>query len=142
LCRSPDSAQCSVLQDPEKLGLNCRTHFGDLIQKHRALMGHFETADPPIERTGEGAFLVSKDLAFEEGFRDRGAVDRNKGAWVTRREGVKALRDQLFPCAAFSQYQDGCRRRSDELDQAIHLLHRLALSDELAEPPRVFQPLP
>src|SRR6185436_17374675 len=74
LRRPADTSQRSILKDSQKLGLNGRAHLGDLVQKHRALMCHLETADSSIEGTGERALLVTKNFALEQGFGNCGAV--------------------------------------------------------------------
>ena len=46
---------------------------------------------------GEGAALVTKQLAFEQGIRDGGAVHRHKGTFGARRVVVDGSRYQLLP---------------------------------------------
>jgi hypothetical protein len=75
-------------------------------------------------RVREGAFLVSKELAFEQGFGERGAVDGKKGLLVPRTVFVNLARHQFLARAALTQDQHGVRRRRDLQDHPHHRLAR------------------
>ena len=61
LC-SPDSLELSLLQDSQERDLCVGRKFTHFIEKDRAAMSLFEAAEPPLRRSGEGAFLVAKQL--------------------------------------------------------------------------------
>ena len=85
-----------LLQDAQQLDLRHRHHLGDLVEEQRAAIGELETAGAPIGGAGERAALVPEDLALEQRFRDRRAVDRDKRRVGARAELMDGLRDQLL----------------------------------------------
>src|SRR6187551_704458 len=68
-------AVLTFLQHAEQLGLKIRRHFADLVEEERSTFGHLEQADFVGVGAGERALLVAKELAFDQLFRDRRAVD-------------------------------------------------------------------
>ena len=65
--QSSDSAQpfkLAILQYTQEFGLQFGRHFSDFIQKQRALVRQFDTPDFLVDRPGECALFVSKELAF------------------------------------------------------------------------------
>src|SRR5262249_35761723 len=98
--------------------------------------GELEAAHPALERAGEGALLVAEDLALEERLGDRRAVDGHEGPRAPRRALVDGPRGELLAGAALAQEEHGSRRWRGEVDEAIDLLHGLALADEPAMSPQ------
>src|SRR5262247_1526515 len=73
-----DGIELALFQSPEKLRLNARGHFPDLIQKKRSFMGLRKETFGAANGSGKGSFFVSEEFAFKQGFRDRRAIDGDK----------------------------------------------------------------
>src|SRR5262249_23191396 len=73
--RPADALELALLEHAQELDLNVHRHLPDLIQEDRASLGQFESPDPPLDRSGERAFLMAEQLAFDQPTRQRGAVD-------------------------------------------------------------------
>ena len=60
-----------------------------------------------VGRPGERSAYVAEQLALEQRFRDRGAIDDDE--WFSRAHapGVNRARREFLPCAVFSEEQDG-----------------------------------
>ena len=61
-----DPLEGVALEDPQKLRLDRRAHFADLVEKQRALMGCFELASLAVGGAGEGSLLVAEEFALQE----------------------------------------------------------------------------
>ncbi len=72
-------------------------------------IGEFEDAAFLGARVGEGALLVTEELAFQQGFRDGGAVDGDEGFGLAQALVVQGLGDQILtgPVLAFEQNGGG-----------------------------------
>ncbi len=82
----------------------------DLVQKHRPAVRLFEPAAPRRHGAGEGALLVTEELALQELPWDGGAVDRHEGPALAPAVLVDGPGDQLLPGAALPAEQDGADR--------------------------------
>jgi len=74
-----------TFQDPQQFGLSFQAQFTDLIEKKRALIGLLKQTVVIVIGTGEGSLFVTKQLAFQQVTRNRGAVDGQHGAIGSRR---------------------------------------------------------
>ena len=115
--------QLAVFQHAQQLGLGADGHFADFVQQQRAALGQFEAADAALQRAGECALLVAEDFAFDQRFRNGGAVDGDERLALARAELVDGARHQLLAGAAFAgdQHRGGAGRH--HLDQVEDLLH-------------------
>jgi hypothetical protein len=66
--------------------------LADLVEEQGAAIRGFEPAVAGCGRAREGALLVAEQLALEDRFGDRGAVDRDERALRTRRVLVHGAR--------------------------------------------------
>ena len=71
-------------------------HIPDLIEEQGAALGLFELALPLFDSTGEGAFLVAEQLAFDQFGRNGRTVHFDEGCVVAGTQFVKLARDELF----------------------------------------------
>jgi hypothetical protein len=78
-------------------------HIPNLVQKHRAAVGHFKFALLQAIRSGEGATFMPEELVFEQGFRQRHAIDDHQGHGLARTPQVNRPGEQFFPGPAFTQ---------------------------------------
>ncbi len=127
------AAKLAVFQHAQQLGLGGNRHLADFVEQQRAAFGQFEAADAALERAGECALFVTEDFAFDQRFRNRGAIDGDERLRLARAERVNGARDQFFSGAAFSRDQYRCRAGRDHLDEAEDLLHALRWADQRAE---------
>ena len=83
-------------------------NIADLVEEERAAVRQLESADPLGDRTGEGALLVSEELAFQQAGGNRGAIQLDK------RTAAAALRRyrQLPSHSLLSSIVDDVRRFS------------------------------
>jgi len=59
------------LQHAQQFGLQGPWAFQSLVEEDRCRRRQFELADACLDRAGEGAFLIAKQLAFQDLGRDR-----------------------------------------------------------------------
>ena len=121
--RAADARERAVLQKPQQLGLQRPAHVGDLVQENRAAVGLLHAPGLLLERAGERAFLVAEQFAFEQRFRDRGAVDADVWRPAPLAQAVQRAGDQFLAGAAFAQNQRARVRGRDGLDQLPQLAH-------------------
>ena len=76
--RTADALQLALLQDPQQLALERVRKLADFVEEHRSSLGELEPAFLLCHGTSKRAALVAKQLAFEKGFGEGGAVDRHK----------------------------------------------------------------
>ncbi len=75
------------LQDAKQLDLKAQAGLGYFVQENRAAIGCLKQAAAAGIRAGERAFLMSEQLAFQNGLGEGAAVDGGKnhlGAWAVR----------------------------------------------------------
>src|SRR5207244_7706809 len=133
LFAAADATERVVLQDPQELGLHRNLHLGDLVEEEGAPVGELEAAEPPLDRSREGAALVSEDLALDERLGNGGAVDGDERALAAVGALVDRPRDQLLAGAALAVDEDRGAAGGGQLDPPIRLLHVLRLAGELSE---------
>jgi hypothetical protein len=95
--QSADTAhafELTLLQNAQQFGLEVRRELADFVQKDGAAFGRFELALFLCDGAGERALFVAEELAFEQGFAERGAVDGDE-----RFAGAGALPIQRAPPA-------------------------------------------
>src|SRR4051794_11781399 len=75
-----ETLELPLLEDAEELRLEFERHFADFVEEDGAAIGELEAADALRDGAGEGAALVSEELAFEQSRRDGGAVELDEGS--------------------------------------------------------------
>src|SRR4029450_10498183 len=78
-----------LLQYAKQLGLQLQRDVADLVQEDRPPVPHLEAPDALGDRAGEGALLVSEELAFQQAGRNRGAIQLDERAAATAAQGVE-----------------------------------------------------
>jgi hypothetical protein len=71
------------------------------------MIGQLEPAGLLRERPGEGALLTAEQLAFDQGVRNRSAIDLHHRARVPGAQLVHVRRDQLLAAPGFAEQQHG-----------------------------------
>jgi hypothetical protein len=72
-----EAADHPALERAQELGLEVEGQLADLVEQHGAAGGGLEQADAGLDRAGEGAALVTEQLA-RSGCRHRGAVEHHQ----------------------------------------------------------------
>src|SRR6478735_6952020 len=112
LLPSADALDHALLQEAQQLRLQRRRQVADLVEEQRPAIRGLDLAERLLRGAGERALLVSEELAFEQRFRNRRAVDRDEALGAPRRQVVQRAREQLLarPRFAEDQYRGRCRR--------------------------------
>ncbi len=71
--------ETAVLQDAQQLDLHGGGNITHLVQKQGPAFGHLESSLALADGGGEGALFMSEQLAFQQVFRQGGAVDGHQG---------------------------------------------------------------
>ena len=74
-------------------------------RKMRAGVGRFEAAGAVVDGAGERAADVAEELAFEQAFAQRAAVDADERAVAALAEVVDGVGDELLAGAGFAEEQ-------------------------------------
>jgi hypothetical protein len=74
-----DAFKFPLLQHAQERHLRLNREVADLVQEDGAAMGRFKAPQPPLQRPGEGAFLVPEQFGGEERRRNGRAVHPDKG---------------------------------------------------------------
>src|SRR5262245_59685425 len=77
-----------LLQYAQELHLRGRRHLAELVEEQSAAIRELEAALAAIGRAGERAFFVAEDLALQQRFGNRRAVDRDE---LERRAGAELM---------------------------------------------------
>src|SRR5258707_5759729 len=94
-----------VLKHSEELRLDLKWYLSNFIKKQGSLVGEFQTANLLTDCACERAFLVAKQLAFEESRRYRGTVQLDEIAVVASAQPMDSPRNQLLTGAGLPQNQ-------------------------------------
>src|SRR6266478_5029403 len=108
--RTSQSLELPLLQHAEQFGLQFKRNFSYFVQENRATIGHLETADALRDRSRECAFLVSKQLAFQQTCRNCRAVQLDERLRAAGAQIMNGPRNQFFSRARLSINQH-CRIR-------------------------------
>ena len=121
--RRAHALQFAGFEHAQQLGLLAQRDVGDFVEKERAAVGQFETADAVGARVGECAFHVAEDLALEGAFGQAAGVDGHQRHARARRSGVQQLGDDLLAGAVLAGDEHVGVRGPDLRDQFEHRLH-------------------
>src|SRR5208282_4410692 len=78
-----------LLQHTQQVGLGLERDVADLVEKNRAAFGDFKFAFLAVLRSGEGAFLVPEEFAFEQRLSQSAAVNHHQGVKSARARVMK-----------------------------------------------------
>jgi hypothetical protein len=89
------------LEHPQELNLQMKRQFADLVEKNGSLVRLFEEPRVVRHRAGKGPAHVAEELAFQERFGNRSAVDCDEWPVFPRAVEVNRAGYQLFTGSAF-----------------------------------------
>src|SRR6185312_8298052 len=90
-------------------------------------------ASAALHGPGESPLFVAEDFAFDEGFGNGGAVDRDERVVLAWAERVQGTGDEFLSGSTFAGNKDGNVGWSDALDEGEDLLHFAGSADQGAE---------
>jgi hypothetical protein len=119
-----EPSHLAALEEAQQLDLRRQRHVADLVEEQRAALGLLDQAATRLRRAREGAAHVSEQLAFDEAFGQRRAVDGHEGPVLPAALQVDGAGDEFLARAALSEDQDGAlgwRDLGHQLEDALHL---------------------
>src|SRR6516164_1895968 len=102
---APETFELLFLQNSQQLGLQCQRNIANLIQKERSSVGELKAPDFLCGRSGKSSFLMTKELALQQIYRNGSAIQLHVWTIVARTAVVNRFRDQLLAGARFSLNQ-------------------------------------
>ena len=108
-------------------------NLADLVEEDRAASGFFKQPFLIGEGSGERAFHVTEEQAFQQRLGQRAAIDRQEQLVLAIAVRMERQRDQFLAGAAVAGNQHGRLGVSDFLDQLQNVANRLALTDDVVE---------
>ena len=118
-----DALEVLILQKAQELGLQGRRQVGDLVEENGAAVGRLEPARLVLDRAGERAAHVPEQLALEQFFGERGAIDDDERLVLAGAPSMDLAGDDVFAGAALAREQDGRVAGgglAGSLEQALH----------------------
>ena len=122
-----------LLDGAEELRLGLERHVTHLVEEEGTAVRCLELPLPPRDRAGEGAALMSEELALHQLPAERGAVHLDHRPRLPGAAVVKRIGDQLLPRSALATDEHGHVRVGDLFNHLEHPSHRGALADDLLE---------
>ena len=113
-----------IFENAKQFGLHLRPHLCDLVEQKGSAVRAFETAFATAIRAREGAALVAKQFAFDQGLRNGRAIDGDEGPATARRFVVDCACGQLLPRTALASNDHRRARGSGFFDQAYGPAYR------------------
>jgi hypothetical protein len=107
LLRAAKATEAAVFDDAQQLRLQLERELGDFVEEDRSRAGNLEQTALEISGVGERTRLVTKQLALEQSFRDRGAVEGHEWLGGSGARRVNPAREQLLARARLSDQQYG-----------------------------------
>ncbi len=124
----PTASMRLLLEDAQHLGLGFQAHVADFVEKDRAAVGDLELAPPIRHGAGERTADVAEQLALDQIFRDRRAVDLDPRVAPAPAQRMNRPCDQLLAGAVLAVNQHAAVGRRRHRDLLAQLPHRVALA--------------
>ena len=140
----PDFFDLAILHGAQQLDLHGEGHFPDLVEKQSPAVGALKQALLRRVGVGEGTLDVPEQLALEQGFRNRRAVQGDERPLGAAAVGMDYPGHDFFSGSGFAQQTNrriGVGHLCDLLEQPLHLraprndvFHSIQFLDEQFEP--------
>ncbi|HVP27785.1 MAG TPA: hypothetical protein VMW35_01315 [Myxococcota bacterium] len=134
---SADPLELAILECSQELALQQGVEIADLVEEERPARRLFEPADPLAHGTGERSSLVAEELTLDHRRGEGRTIHVDEGPRRAQRERMETPRDDSLPDAGLTRHKDRGVCRSGALQLPAQLLHRGALTDELARNARL-----
>src|SRR6266853_2772845 len=122
-----------LLEKAQEFGLHLERKLADLVEKNGSGVGRLQQALLGTKSTGESAFFVAEQFAFDEGWDERSAVYGNKGKVGHGAAEVKGAGDQFLAGSAFAGNQDGGARVFEAGNEAQDVLNAGGIADDTVD---------
>ena len=123
---SADAFDLPLLKHAEQLDLHGHGHVADFVEEQGALVGEFESPDALLVGSGERAFFVAEEFAFQEVLVERSAIHGHERAAPIRNRGLVNRAGHLLlagaSLAANEHGRGGVGNVADEFEDVVHLL--------------------
>src|SRR6266436_3441369 len=131
--RASQTLELSFLQHAQQLSLQFEGYFSNFVQKNRATVGYFEPANALCDRSGECAFLVSEQLAFQQACRNGRAVELHEGFRPPWTQIMNGAGDQFLSRPRLAINQDRGVRWRYSLHMFEDFAQRGTVSNDLSK---------
>src|SRR5262249_5208985 len=128
-----EPAHALALERAEQVRLQRERQLADLVEEQRASVRALERADVLLLGAGERAALVAEQLARDERWRERAAVDRDERLGGARSEIVERAGDQLLAGAGLADDEHADVALRGALDLRHQPPHRGRRTDHAGE---------
>ena len=122
-----------LLEDAQQLHLGGRADLPHLVQEQRAAVGQLEAAFLLATGVGEGPGLVAEQLRLDQALGQGPAAHLHEGLARARRVVVDGVGHELLARARLAPDEHGGVGGRDLGHLVVHLLHRPAVADEVAD---------
>src|SRR6266851_6438594 len=110
---APDAFKLPLLQHAEQGDLRLDGKVANLIEENGSTVGRFKASDAPLQRPGEGAFLMAKKLGRNQRRRNRRAVHADERPRRTIRSSMNRASNQFLSGPGFTRNEHcGISRRN------------------------------
>src|SRR5436190_1741912 len=99
---TPQSLKGSFLQNTKEFGLGAEAHLTNFIEENGSFVSLFETANAAGLRARKSSAFMAEKFAFEQCFRDRGAIHGDEGSGGTIAVLINRASNQFFAGACLS----------------------------------------
>ncbi|MCG3119097.1 MAG: hypothetical protein ALAOOOJD_01428 [bacterium] len=130
-----EALESALLQQAQEFRLCGKAHVADLVEKQRAAIGLLKFADFAFGGARERAFFVTQKFAFQQGLRNRGAIDRKKSLIRAPAVLVNRARHQFLAGAAFAHQEHPHIAGGHPADHFINFLNGGAVADDVINRP-------
>src|SRR5260370_38091972 len=133
----PDSARAAYagqfarLKDAQQLGLQSQRKLADFVEEDASAFGDFQQPFLLTDGAGECSLLVPEQLTFQKRFRQRGAIQGQKGLILAGAILMNGASSKLLARATFDVNEDSGFTGGDLLDKLVDLAHAMALADHI-----------
>ena len=126
-----DAGDLVVLQHAQQIGLRLQADVADLVEKNRAAFGDLKFPFLAILGAGERSLFVAEQLAFQQRFGQRAAMDHHQWMITPRAGIVDGASHQFFSRAAFAGDQHRGIGGTDGFNGVHHAPHGRAVAHQL-----------
>ena len=119
-----------LFKSAQDLCLECGRHITYLVEENGAALGRFNLPSVPRRGATEGAFLVSKQFAFEQRLGDSRTVDGHQRRRAARTAQMHGPGNELFAGSAFTAHQNRCVAVRDHSNGFEDVLNGLAFAHD------------
>src|SRR6266446_1365254 len=130
---APQALELLLLQNTQQFWLQWQRNVAHLVEEQRPFVSQFKTANLLRNSARESAFLVTKQLAFQQIERNGGAIQLYERATAPGAEIVNRPCYQLLAGACLSLDKNGGIRRCDALDLFEYRFQSRTITYDLLE---------